>query len=68
MDTKNIITLQECADLTGYSPKYLYQLTSRRIIPHYKRGNKLYFNRNEIERWLTATKVQTIEEITINKA
>jgi excisionase family DNA binding protein len=60
---KNILNLEEVAELTGYSKQGIYGLCSNRKIPHYKQGHKLYFKRKEIEAWMTAKRVSTQAEI-----
>ena len=52
----------------------LYEKTSQKLIPHLKKGNKLYFHLSELQRWIDQGKVKTSEEIacaaitfTINK-
>lgn len=53
--TKNILTLQEASEYTGYKPSYLYKLTSTGIIPCYKpTGKLLFFKREELEQFLTS--------------
>lgn len=63
LGVKNILTLPEAAMLTGFSEDHLYRLTSRREIPHYKKNRKLYFNKQELEDWLTNDRVKTGREI-----
>jgi excisionase family DNA binding protein len=49
----------------GISKSYLYKLTMRDEIPHYKPTGKLcYFNRHELEDWLQKNKVVTERELT----
>lgn len=53
LGAKNVLTLEEVAELTGLSKFYLYQLTSKKQIPHYKpNGRLVYFDKAEIEAWL----------------
>lgn len=59
----SILTFDEIVNYCGYSKDTIYRLTSKRLIPHYKRENKLFFKRDEIDRWLLADKVKTQEEI-----
>ncbi len=40
--------------LTCLSKARLYALVAARQIPHAKRGNKLYFNRAELQTWIAA--------------
>ncbi|WP_394338490.1 helix-turn-helix domain-containing protein [Hymenobacter chitinivorans] len=43
-------------EITRLSKPRIYGLVSAREIPHYKRGNKLYFHREELLAWVTAGK------------
>lgn len=62
--TKEVLTFAEAALFTGLSKSYLYKLTSGQKIPHYKPSGKLcYFNRVELEAWLTQNRVSTSAEI-----
>jgi excisionase family DNA binding protein len=62
--TKEVLTSDEVARYMGISKSYLYKLTMRGDIPHYKPMGKIcYFNRQEIEQWLQRNKVATNEEI-----
>lgn len=57
--TKEVLTADEVARYLGISKSYLYKLTMRREIPHYKPlGKMCYFNRREIEAWLQTYKVK----------
>lgn len=48
----------------GISKSYLYKLTMRQQIPHYKpMGKMCYFNRAELEAWLQNNRVATSTEI-----
>lgn len=62
--TKEVLTSEETALYMGVSKSYLYKLTMRREIPHFKPLGKLcYFNRHEIEAWLQSNRVATATEI-----
>lgn len=62
--TKEVLTSEEAARYLGVSMSYLYKLTMRREIPHYKPlGKKCYFNRLELENWLQSNRVATATEI-----
>lgn len=61
---KKVLTIQDCALLTGMSISYIYKLTCLKKIPHYKPNNKLlYFDRSEIENWMLQGRVLTNDEI-----
>lgn len=62
--TKEVLTSDEAARYMGISKSYLYKLTMRQQIPHYKpMGKMCYFNRAELENWLQNNRVATDEEI-----
>jgi excisionase family DNA binding protein len=46
-----LIDVDEAAALLKLKRSTLYAHTSRRVIPHYKRGGKLYFLRSELIEW-----------------
>lgn len=62
--TKEMLTSQEAARYMGVSMSYLYKLTMKQAIPHYKpMGKMCYFNRMELEKWLQSNRVSTDEEL-----
>jgi hypothetical protein len=38
-------------------------MTSKRTLPHYKHGHRIYFRKNELDDWINKGKVKTQEEI-----
>lgn len=60
---KNVLSLEETSELTGFSIGHLYRLTSQKQIPHFKKNRKLYFLKSDIEEWLTERRVLTNSEI-----
>jgi len=65
LSAKDVLDIKDVAELTGYSVKYLRLLIAKRDIPHYRRGNRLFFNREEIEDWMMGERIPTREEINI---
>lgn len=62
--TKEVLTAEETARYMGISKSYLYKLTMRGEIPHYKpMGKMCYFNRAEVEEWLQQNRCATATEI-----
>lgn len=62
--SKDLLTAEEAARYMGVAKSYLYKLTMRRSIPHYKpMGKMCYFTRTEIDEWLTQNRVKTAEEV-----
>ena len=47
------LTFKEACVYLGYAPSYLYKLTYRNIIPHYKpTGKMIFFSKNELDEWI----------------
>lgn len=62
--TKDVLTSDEAARYMGVSKSYLYKLTMRGEIPHFKpMGKMCYFNRKELEEWLQRNRIATTGEI-----
>lgn len=57
------MNIQEAAEFLKLKVTTLYDKTSRRLIPHSKIGNKLYFKLGELKNWIENGKVKTQEEI-----
>ena len=64
LGVKDTLTVEECALLTGYSVSSLYTYTCKRVIPHFKRGNSVFFSKQAIETWMRGQPVATEEELT----
>lgn len=63
---KEVLTSDEAARYLGISKSYLYKLTMKQQIPHYKpMGKMCYFNRVELESWLQSNRVATADEINL---
>ena len=53
------LTFKEACAYLGYAPSYLYKLTYRKVIPHYKpTGKMIFFSKNEIDEWVNKSKVK----------
>ena len=56
---KEIFTSEEAARYMGVSRSWLYRLTTKKLIPHYKpMGKMCFFKRVELEEWLQQSKVE----------
>lgn len=51
-DPHAILTIDEAVAFTGYSKSAIHSATSKGTIPHFKRGNKLFFFKDELVEWL----------------
>lgn len=52
----------ECSQLTGYAVNTINKMICEKKIPFYKRNAKVLFRKDEIEAWLLANRIQTVEE------
>ena len=62
---KEVFGLDEFCEMTGYSKQTAYKLVHERKVPFYKPehgGRKILFKRKEVDEWLTATRVATLDE------
>ena len=62
-DIPDIMDVKQAANFLRLQVTTLYEKTSQKIIPHFKKGNKLYFNRNELQAWVQEGKVKTTDEL-----
>ena len=62
-DIPEILDAKQAAIFLLLQISTLYVKTSQKLIPHFKKGNKLYFNRCELEAWVKEGKVKTQDEI-----
>lgn len=62
---KDILTMDDVVSLTGLSKSYVYKIVSRREIPYYKSsgGKTTYFKREDVEKWMLATRCSSVDEI-----
>ena len=64
INTKDVLTSDEAAVYLGVSKSFLYKLTMRKEIPHYKPNGKLYFfERLELNRWAEQGRCATATEL-----
>ena len=62
--SKNVLTSTEAALYLGIAEGYLYKLTSKKKIPHYKpNGRCIYFNKEELSRWALQNPVSLNENV-----
>ncbi len=53
IELKRVLTFKEACQLLGFTPSYMYKMTSAGTIPMSKpNGKKLYFDREKLEDWM----------------
>ncbi|MBD5314693.1 MAG: helix-turn-helix domain-containing protein [Bacteroides sp.] len=53
-DLHTVLDIKEASELIGKTIGTIYSLTSQKAIPYSKRGNKLYFFKDELLAWIKA--------------
>jgi predicted DNA-binding transcriptional regulator AlpA len=56
-------TVDLAVAITGLKKKTIYNLAYKRLIPHSKRGKRLYFDEAELTEWIRKGKRKTLEEL-----
>ena len=59
----DILDVKQAAEFLRLKITTLYEKTSEKTIPHFKKGKKLYFKRDELQEWVLEGKVKTNDEI-----
>ncbi len=59
----DILDVRQAAKFLKLQVTTLYEKTSRRLIPHFKKGNKVYFHLSALKDWIIQGKVKTRDEI-----
>jgi excisionase family DNA binding protein len=61
---KDVLNFLETCQYLDVSGSHLYKLTSSRQVPHFRPlGRRLYFNRQELDKWLQNKRQKTNAEI-----
>ncbi len=58
-----IMTIDDASALLSISKQTIYRYTSSRHIPHFKKGKKLYFKKEDLIKWVQEVKIKTVKEI-----
>lgn len=58
-----ILDIKQAADFLKLKVTTLYEKTSQKEVPHFKKGNKLYFNRGALTEWVSSGRIKTNQEI-----
>ena len=59
IERKEVWSIEDLSNFTGFSKNYIYGLTARKVIPYYKcpGGGKTTFKRQEVLDWLISNQV-----------
>lgn len=68
VDQDEILNVRQASEFLGLAVPTIYSLTSNRILPHSKRGKKLYFNKSELLAWVQSGKRKTTSDLKLEAA
>ncbi len=60
---RRFLSVEQAAVYLNLAKQTLYGLTSKRSIPFFKKGKRLYFRETDLENWLLSGRKLTREEI-----
>ena len=61
---KQILTVEDLINYTGFSRSYIYKLVHKNIIPYSKpNGKTLFFQKNEIDSFLLQNKSASVSQL-----
>ena len=64
INSKQVLTLKEVSQYTGFSLSTLYKLTHKNLIPFYKPNRKtIFIDRLELIDWLKKTRISSHDEL-----
>jgi excisionase family DNA binding protein len=62
--SKQIFTVEDVVNYTGFSKSYVYKLVHNNILPYSKPNNRtLFFVKTEIDEWMLQNKSKSISQI-----
>ena len=62
-DKQEFLTLKQVCELTGYAAPTIYGLIGKKAIPHFKKGQRLFFEHDSIIAWIKEGKRKSKAEI-----
>ncbi len=63
-NSKAVLDIDEFCDYTGLAKQTVYKMTGKGLIPHSKRGKRLYFDQEQVNAWLLENSVRPLSAIT----
>ena len=62
--TKKVLTMKEVSEYFGIEQGTLYNLTSKKLIPHSKKkGVGIRFDKEEVEKWIISNPITTDDDL-----
>ena len=60
---KTLLSTKDLAEYTGYSIHSIYSMIKNNTIPYYKPNRKVFFKKEDIDRWLDSNRKLSKDEI-----
>ncbi len=60
---KELLTVADVSQMLNISKGAIYNMTSTRQIPFFKKRGRVYFDRQEIDEWIRQDKCKTIKQL-----
>ncbi|HVD99519.1 MAG TPA: helix-turn-helix domain-containing protein [Cytophagaceae bacterium] len=61
-----ILDIRQAAEYLHIPFRSIYNLTYKRLIPHFKKGKRVLFNKESLNEWVKSGKKETIESIQLS--
>ena len=59
-----LLDVNQAAEYLKLQRSYIYSLIHQKKIPYYKPlGKRVYFNKRELNEWITKSKIKSVEEV-----
>jgi len=62
----DLLTITQAGEVINLTVPTIYSLVSKKLIPHNKKGKRLYFLRSELTEWIKSGRKKTIAESQAN--
>ncbi len=63
VEADRILDVEGAAEFLHLKTPTIYGLISKRILPSFKRGKRVYFKKSELTQWLEGGKRKTVEQL-----
>lgn len=65
-DNGELLTITQAGEIINLTVPTIYSLVSKKLIPHNKKGKRLYFLKSELLDWIKSGRKKTIAESQAN--
>jgi excisionase family DNA binding protein len=62
-NSDDFLSIKEASEFLKLAVTTIYSLTSKRLIPYYKKGKKLFFRKDDLLKWMNSGRCKDQSEI-----